>query len=154
VTLFLFTEPVGQLVDRAGAKPVLMAGTAVTAAGAVLLAQASSLAGFIGYQVVLGVGLSALLGTPVRYVALSETNDQERASAQGLVSLAGSFGAMIGSTLAGAFLASHPNDLGGFRNIFLTAAVVNGLGFLLSLGLSRREQAAGQQKPAEKQKRS
>jgi EmrB/QacA subfamily drug resistance transporter len=141
ITIFLCTEPAGQMVDRLGAKPILLLGTLVTGGGALLMATANSLAAFIGYQVVLGIGLSALLGTPVRYVALSETNDMERASAQSLVSLGGSFGAMIGSTLAGAFLASHTEGLAGFHNIYLAVAAAAALGFLLALGLRSRRTA-------------
>ncbi len=138
VTVFLFTEPVGQLVDRVGAKPILIVGTLVTGGGALLMATAGSLPAFIGYQVIMGIGLSALLGTPVRYVALSETNDMERASAQSLVSLGSSFGTMIGSTLAGAFLASRTASLAGFHDIYFAVAAAAGLGFLLALGLRSR----------------
>ncbi len=112
---------------------------------------ASSLIEFIGYQIVIGIGLSALLGAPVRYVALSETNDMERASAQSLVSLGSSFGTMIGSTLAGAFLASNLESLGGFHEIYLTMGVVAGIGFLFSLALrsdvqSKKERKEEQEK--------
>jgi EmrB/QacA subfamily drug resistance transporter len=140
ITLFLFTEPMGRMVDRIGAKPVLLFGTAITALGAVLMTRANSLWSFIGYQVILGLGLSALLGAPVRYVVLSETGSMERASAQSLVSLVSSFGTMIGSTLAGAFLASYPNSLTGFHEIYLTVGVVAGIAFLLTFGLRSKSQ--------------
>ncbi len=138
VTLFLFTEPVGRLVDKIGAKPVLVAGTLMTAVGAFLLSTAGDTWQFIAYQVVLGVGLSALLGTPVRYVALAETNDMERASAQSLVSLGGSFGTMIGSALAGAFLAAQPQNVTGFHHLYQMVAGVALIGMLLSLGLTSK----------------
>jgi EmrB/QacA subfamily drug resistance transporter len=149
VTVFLFTEPMGQMVDRVGARPILIFGTLITGGGALLMATASTLAAFIGYQVVMGIGLSALLGTPVRYVALAETNDMERASAQSLVSLGGSFGTMIGSTLAGAFLASRAVALGGFHDIYLAVAAAAALGFLLALGL--RSRGSGPQRVSSKE---
>ena len=138
ITMFLVTEPIGRMIDKVGVKPILLFGTLMTAIGALLMIIASSLVEFIGYQIVIGIGLSALLGAPVRYVALSETNDMERASAQSLVSLASSFGTMIGSTLAGAFLASNIKSLGGFHEIYLTMAVVAAIGFLFSLALNSK----------------
>jgi MFS family permease len=87
------------------------------------------------------VGLSALLGAPVRYVALAETNDMERASAQSLVSLVSSFGIMIGTTLAGAFMASNTGTLEGFHEIYLTVTVAAVIGFLLSFGLKSPKHA-------------
>jgi EmrB/QacA subfamily drug resistance transporter len=140
ITLFLFTEPVGQMVDRIGAKRILIFGTAVTIVGAFLMTTAHNLAGFVGYQIILGIGLSSLLGTPVRYIALSETDDKERASAQSLVSLASSFGTMIGSALAGAFLGSNALGIAGFHNIYLAVAAAAGLGLLASLALKPRVQ--------------
>ncbi|MEJ2634120.1 MAG: MFS transporter [Calditrichia bacterium] len=138
LTLFIFTEPMGMLIDKTGVRLVLLIGTFFTGLGAFLLVNAYSVWEFIGFQVVLGIGLSALLGAPVRYVVLSETNDKERASAQGVVSLAGSFGLMTGTALTGAFLASNPNGLHGFREIFWMVALVAAVGFLLSFGLKSK----------------
>ena len=137
-TFLILTAPVGRLVDRIGAKPALVAGTALTAVGTFLLTTTQDLIGFIGYQIILGMGLSSLLGTPARYVVLAETNDAERSSAQSLMGLETSFGTMFGSPLAGAFLASHPGSLRGFHEIYFMVAVVALIGMGLSLTLRRR----------------
>jgi len=115
-----------------------VAGTALTAVGTFLLTTTQDLIGFIGYQIILGMGLSSLLGTPARYVVLAETNDAERSSAQSLMGLETSFGTMFGSPLAGAFLASHPGSLRGFHEIYFMVAVVALIGMGLSLALRRR----------------
>ena len=57
------------------------------------------------------------------------------------MSLGGSFGTMVGSTLAGAFLASSTAALGGFRDIYLAVAAAADLGFLLALALRPRTPA-------------
>jgi MFS family permease len=134
-TFLILTAPVGRLVDWIGAKPALVAGTALTAAGTFLLTTTQELVGFVGYQIILGMGLSSLLGTPARYVVLAETNDAERSSAQSLMGLETSFGTMFGSPLAGAFLASHPGSLRGFHEIYFMVAVVALIGMGLSLAL-------------------
>jgi EmrB/QacA subfamily drug resistance transporter len=135
VTFLLFTEPMAILVDYAGAKLVLLLGTFITALGAFLLTTPENLTEFIIFLVIMGVGLSALLGTPVRYLALAETGDLERASAQSMLSLGGSFGTMIGTTLAGAFMASNPGSLHGFHEIYLMVAIITAVGGVLSVAL-------------------
>jgi len=139
VTLFLLTEPAGLLVDKIGAKKILIFGTIVTAIGAGLLVAANTMAEFIGYQVVLGIGLSTMSGAPIRYVVLHQTNDAERASAQSLVSLFSSFGIMIGSAFAGSFLAlqtenGHPS-LSGFHNIYWMVASTAIIAMFVAYGL-------------------
>lgn len=130
------------MVDRVGAKIVLLFGAAVTAIGAYQLGGAHTLAGFIGFQVILAIGLSARSGAPVRYVALAETNDSERASAQSLISLVTSFGTMVSATLAGAFLSSTSTagmpSLSSFRHIYLLVVFAAALGFVFSLSLKNK----------------
>jgi EmrB/QacA subfamily drug resistance transporter len=138
-TFLLLTEPMSIMVDRMGVKAVLLMGTFITALGAFLLTTPHHLTELIIYLVILGVGLSSLLGTPARYLALSETDEMERASAQGLLSLVGSFGTMVGTTLAGAFMASHPDSLQGFHEIYLMIAVIALIGGGLTLGLKSKK---------------
>ncbi len=138
LTFLLLTEPRGIMVDHAGAKFVLFLGTFVTALGALLLTTPHNLTEFLVCVIILGVGLSALLGTSVWDLALSETNEMERPSAQSMLSLGGSFGTMIGTTLAGAFIASNSDSLPGFHEIYLMVDVVAMVGGLLSLGLKSK----------------
>jgi EmrB/QacA subfamily drug resistance transporter len=143
LTLFIFTEPMGMMVDRVGAKAVLLFGATMTAVGAYLLGGAHTLSGFIGYQVILGIGLSAMSGAPIRYVALAESSDTERAAAQSLISLATSFGMMLSATLAGAFLAAGSTantvpPMQNFKNIYLLVVAAAAVGFIFSLGLKKR----------------
>ncbi len=139
ITMFLFTEPMGHMVDRLGARNILLFGTFVTGLGSLLMILAHDWSGFIAYQVVLGIGLSALLGAPVRYVGLSETGAEDRAPAQGLLSLTASFGILVGTALAGAFLGSNPAGLKGFHEIFAASAAAAGVALLLSMGLRARK---------------
>ncbi len=139
VTFLLLTEPMSILVDRLGVKTVLLMGTFITALGAFLLTTPHHLTELIIYLIILGIGLSSLLGTPARYLALSETNAMERASAQSLLSLVGSFGTMVGTTLAGAFIASHPDSLQGFHEVYLMIAAIAVIGGVLTLGLKSKK---------------
>jgi MFS family permease len=131
------------LVDRVGAKSVLLFGTAVKALGAHLLSSAQMLAVFIGFQIILAIGLSAMSSAPVRYVVLAESNDKERASTQSMISLVTSFGTIVSSTLAGAFLASG-SDVGNspsvksFQDVYFLVVFAAVLGFVFSLGLKNK----------------
>jgi len=140
LTVFLATEPAGMMVDRVGPRPVLVTGAALTALGSALMTGAASLSAFIGVQVVMGLGLSALSGAPVRYVVLAETGDSDRAAAQALVSLMSSFGIMAGSALAGALLAGGTLD--GFKAIYRMVALTALMSLVFALFLKGRPKPA------------
>ncbi len=142
VTMFLFTGPAGMLVDRIGAKKVLLFGAVATAIGSAMMIWADTLVEFVGYQVIFGLGLSALSGAPIRYIVLQQTNEREKASAQSLVSLFSSFGIMVGSAIAGGLLAAQSKngapDLSGFHNIYLLVAIILLGALMFALGLENK----------------
>ncbi len=146
IVMFVFTEPAGMLVDRIGAKKVLLFGALVTAIGSAMMIWANTLAQFVGYQVILGLGLSALSGAPIRYVVLHQTNEMEKASAQSLVSLFSSFGIMVGSAVAGGLLAVRGKndmpDLSGFHNIYLLVAIILLVAMAFAFGLENKPDEA------------
>ncbi|GAP05523.1 arabinose efflux permease [Anaerolinea thermolimosa] len=123
----------GRLLDHVGSKPVIFVGNLVMTIGLVLLSLFStSLPLFILSGVLVGLGLSALLGAPVRYIMLNEARVQERSVAQGVITLFSSVGQLIGSALVGAVAASRAvqSPLAGYSTAFLTVA---GVGVLLLL---------------------
>ncbi|VAW15341.1 hypothetical protein MNBD_ALPHA12-921 [hydrothermal vent metagenome] len=142
ISMFLFTGPAGMLVDKVGAKKVLLFGALVTGIGAALMISANTLAEFIGYQLVLGLGLSAMSGAPIRYIVLHQTSEREKASAQSLVSLFSSFGIMVGSAIAGSMLAIESKtgigELAGFHKIYLMVAIILLVAALFVLGLDNK----------------
>ncbi|PLX04098.1 MAG: hypothetical protein C0595_04560 [Marinilabiliales bacterium] len=141
ITMFLFTQPAGMLVDKIGPKMVLIFGAIVTTIGAALMMSANTMMEFIVYQVILGLGLSAMSGAPIRYIVLHETDEKEKSSAQGLVSLVSSFGIMVGSALAGSFLAlgnaGETPSLSGFHNIYLSVVLSSILALIFTFALKK-----------------
>jgi EmrB/QacA subfamily drug resistance transporter len=139
---------IGRLVDKAGPRPVIIAGVALMSLGMLFFKLFSGeLALFIVAGAMVGVGLSGLLGSPVRYLTLSETSDVERSSAQGLVGLSGSLGQLIAAALTGA-IAQSGMAVGGsaatasaYGNAFLLIAILGipllGAAFLLKKGVGR-----------------
>lgn len=71
LTMFLAEVPTGVLADRWGARPMLVAGPLLLAAGFGALAAAPSYAGFVFGEALLGLGHAVLSGPPT--VALYET---------------------------------------------------------------------------------
>ncbi len=98
---------IGRIVDKAGPKPVIVTGVVLMSLGMLSFKLFStSLFPFIVAGALVGIGLAGLLGSPVRYLTLSETSDIERSSAQALVSLFASFGQLVAAALTGAMAQS------------------------------------------------
>jgi EmrB/QacA subfamily drug resistance transporter len=131
----------GRMLDKFGSKVVIIAGTAVMVLGLFLLSFfAASLAMFIIAGILIGLGLSALLGAPIRYITLNEASTAERSVAQGVVALFGSIGQLIGSVLVGAVAASGgaQNAMAGYSDAFLVVAVVSVVLLIVSFLLKNR----------------
>ncbi|MGV8910800.1 MAG: MFS transporter [Propionicimonas sp.] len=115
----------GRLLDRFGSKAVILAGVAVMTLGMFLLgATSGSLAMFILSGALIGLGLSALLGAPIRYVTLNETTAVERSAAQGLVATFTSIGQLLGSAVVGAVAASRATPAAGYNAAFTMIGVL------------------------------
>ena len=125
LALLVGSPMVGRLLDRFGSKVLVMGGSALLAAGMILLASfSSSLALFIIAGAVIGFGLSALLGAPTRYIMLNEAPASDRTAAQGLAMLCGSIGQLISGALVGALSASQGGGMTGYSATFLVIGCI------------------------------
>ena len=126
----------GRLLDRFGSRLVILVGTLILTAGMVLLGLfASNLALFIVSGVLIGLGLSSLLGAPLRYIMLNEARLSERSVAQGVVSVFSSAGQLLGGALTGAIAASRSQTAGaeaGYSLAFLVIGILS----LLMVGMA------------------
>lgn len=140
----------GRFLDRLGSKVVVLAGAALLTVGMVALGFLnSSLALFILSGVVIGLGLSALLGAPVRYIMLNEAPAADRAAAQGAITLFTSIGQLLSSALVGAVAASRGGGVAGYSTAFLVVGAVSLLLTVAAFGLKdRRAELAMAQQPA------
>jgi MFS family permease len=123
----------GRFLDRVGSKLVLTVGTTLSAVGMFILSLfPTNLTMFIIALVLLGLGLSALLGAPLRYIMLSEANPEERSIAQGITNVFISIGQLLGSAMIGAMAASGINQIVGYSSGY---SVIGFVGLLL-LGIT------------------
>jgi len=134
---------VGRLMDRFGSKVMVFSGTLLLAVGMMMLstgAISETLWGFILSGAVIGLGLSSLLGAPMRYIMLNETNARDRTSAQGLISLFTSIGQLASGALIGAVAASKGGGVAGYGGAYRVVGVVALVMILLTLSLKNRQQ--------------
>ena len=109
----------GRLLDRHGARVVVMAGCALIGAGMILVGVlVPAVPSFYGAGIVIGLGLAALLGSSLRYVMLNEAPRDQRGAAQGILTLFTSVGQLLGAAAVGALVASHGGALAGYDLAF------------------------------------
>ncbi len=134
---------VGRLLDKFGSKVIVFAGTFLLAIGMIMLGNSnliSMLWGFIASAAVIGLGLSSLLGAPMRYIMLNEASAADRTSAQGLITLFTSVGQLTSSALIGAVAASMGGGVKGYGTAYMVIGIIAGIMVLLALGLKTRQQ--------------
>ena len=141
-TLIVGAPAAGYLLDRAGPRVVIQTGLAAMILGLVLFALVPlTLTTFYTAGAAIGLGLSALLGAPLRYVTLQEAGDERKGAGQGLLTLFLSIGQLLGAAMIGGVVASSASELGGYKNALFTVAVFCAIALLLSAALRRARPA-------------
>ncbi len=108
LTLGFATPVVGLLLDRYGPRPVLVGGTLITALGLFMLGTVvTNTWTFLLTLIIGGIGLSSLLGTPLRYLTANAVAPEERATGMAVLSISTNVGIAVGSALTGAIISSR-----------------------------------------------
>ena len=130
----------GRLVDRLGSRTVILAGLLIMGAGMVGISQAgNSMALFITFSALIGLGLSGLLGAPIRYITLNETRAADRSAAQGMVTTFTAIGQIFAAALIGSLAASFGDSASGYDLSFIGIGVVAVV--LVAVGLLLKSRA-------------
>ena len=141
VMQFLFGPVIGNLSDRFGRKPILLASLAVLSGDYVVLALAGSVWVIFAARLVNGVA-SSTYGTSMAYISDIST-PQEKAQRFGLVGAAFGAGFVLGPAIGG-LLAEY-----GVRAPFVAAAIVSGLNMLFGLFVVRESLTPENRRPFE-----
>ena len=127
------TQPfVGMLADRAGVRPVMIAGVIIYSAGLVVMALSQSALMFtIGAGVCIGLALSCTGSNLAMNVAARSVSIMQRSVAMGAVSAAGSLGLVLASPLAQSMIGRGGWQLAliafmGLAAVMLPAALMAG----------------------------
>lgn len=130
---------IGRILDKVGSKILMITGGLALSIGLFIF-------GFYGYNlnyfilsgIFMGLGLSSLLGAPVRYIMINEFPESERATGQGLININTSFGQLIGGAMVGAIIASMGGDINAYECAYIFLAFSAVTLTLLSLDLKSR----------------
>lgn len=140
-TMALSAPIVGVLLDRVGSRVVMISGSLILMVGCTIMALLSSTTPlFILAEVLMALGLITVIGAPLRYIMLSETPPEHRASGQALINILSSAGQLVGGALIGGIVASMGSGVMGYRFSFLFLVAVAFTLFLLSTGLKGRKE--------------
>lgn len=124
-----------RLSDIYGVKRIVIAGLLLLAAGFYLLSLTGGQKIIYYFSgVLVGLGLSVLAGSSLRYIMLNNTSSEDRATSQGMLTIFISVGQITGTAVIGLLMASLS---GGrvFVNIFSGVAVMLLIMFFLSMRL-------------------
>ena len=140
VTALAIGAPVvGRLLDRFGSKLVIISGTTLLTVGMFALSLvAQNWFLFFTALVLIGLGLAALLGAPIRYIMLNEAPPEDRTVAQGLITIFTGVGQLVSGASVGAIVASAGGGEAGYTAAYVVIGLVAVLMLLISFALKSR----------------
>ncbi len=139
VALCIGAPLAGWLLDHVGSRTVVQLGLTLTVTGLLLFASLPfGWSNFYLSGVLVGFGMSALLGAPLRYIALQEAGEGRRGAGQGLLTLCVSVGQLVGAALIGGVVGSAHDVLPGYRHSLLAVAAACAVALVLSPALRGR----------------
>jgi len=144
VFVMMIVSPVaGKVVDAIGPTRVIQAALPVVLIGLLIytIFDVSYLT-FIGGGMIVGLGLAAVLGAPLRYIVLEEARAEDRASTQGLLNIFLAIGQLSGAAIVGAVATSVGGGTVGYQNAIGVLAAITLLICMVALLLKRRVSSA------------
>ncbi|NND72564.1 MAG: MFS transporter [Rhodothermales bacterium] len=134
----------GRLLDSVGSRAIIISGSLLVSVGMAILGfmEPASVSYYSG-SVLVGIGLSGLLGSSISYILLNEAKVQERTVAQGISTLFISLGQLVGSALIGSTIASYTSAVHGYQRSFILLTVVGIVLAFAALGLRGKNEEVG-----------
>jgi MFS family permease len=129
----------GRMIDTVGSKKVILTGLILAVAGFYLLHMVIiSKTLFYSACALIGLGLSVLSGSSLRYIMLNEAGKTDRAVTQGMLTIFISLGQLTGAAIIGVIIATA-NGVNGYKNVFLFESILLILVTVLAFRLKNRE---------------
>jgi MFS family permease len=129
----------GRALNALGSRLIVQSGLACVATGALIYALADlTVALFVIGGIIGGLGFSALLGAPLRYIVLNEARPTERAAAQGLLTVFLAIGQLAGAALVGGIAASRGGGTAGYQLALLSLGLLTAVLTIAAFGLKSR----------------
>jgi len=126
----------GRLLNRLGARSLLLAGFALLTLGyAALSITRYGLWGFLAASIPVGLGLGIVVGGALRAIAIEEAPQRLRGSAQGLINICNAIGTLLSAAAISAIADFVGRGVDGFSLAYRIVAMLMLLTLLLSLAL-------------------
>ena len=131
----------GRLLDKTGSRLVILMGLTFSAAGLLLIGlSGDSKTIFYGSGILIGLGLSVLAGSGLRYIMLNEVGVHERAITQGVLTIFISIGQIVGSAAITTVAAQEILPAAGYRKALYLMSFLMAITFVLALRLKSRSE--------------
>ena len=141
VVLGLAAPVAGWLLDQCGSKRVLMGGACLATLGIGSLGLfGTDLVYFYIASAAIALGLSSLVGAPLRYIVLNETPQQDRTAAQGAINVITQVRLLVSGVMVAAIADSQGGGADGYRAAYLFLAVIALALTCLAFGLKNRKE--------------
>ena len=138
IASLITTMLVGKLLDKIGAKPIMVVGGFITAIGMLILSYSSNLYIFGISVILIGIGNASIVGNALYYIFLDETEKSERASGQAMLNILLNAGSLLGGAILALALDFSASGAASFRNVYVYLAVIYVILTVFSLGLEGR----------------
>jgi multidrug resistance protein len=129
----------GKVVDAIGPTRVIQGALAIVLVALLVYTLTEiTYVTFIGGGMIVGVGVAALLGAPLRYIVLEEARPEDRASTQGLLNIFLAIGQLSGAAIVGAVATSAGGGTEGYQLSFGVLAAITFVICGIALFLQKR----------------
>jgi len=141
VIAMLIGAPIsGRLLDTKGPRFSILLGIILLSTGFVsFIFFGNGIVGFYFSGILVGIGLSFLLGAPLRYMVNTNTDESYRASGQGVVTLSTSTGKILSTALLGAILNNTVFAFGNYQKGFVILSIITILMIVAALFLPKKD---------------
>jgi len=131
---------IGRALNSVGSKRIVVAGLVLVFIGIFIYGYVPlTTTWFIVGGIIGGFGLAGLLGAPLRYILLSETQKDDRGAAQALLTVFLAVGQLLGAAIVGGVAASRGGGVVGYQKAFLVLAIVTAVMIVISTALKSKD---------------
>jgi len=129
----------GRMINKVGTRFIIVLGQALVLGSLAIYAFTDlTIITFLFASIIGGIGSAGLVGAPLRYIMLAETDNRDRAAGQGLLSVVSSVGRLLGAALVGAVATSRGGGTVGYQAAFVGLVLLSVLILLMAMTLKSR----------------
>jgi MFS family permease len=129
----------GRLINKVGTRAIIVVSQVLVGISLCVYAFVDmNIPIFLCASIMGGIGSAGLVGAPLRYIVLAETDNTDRAAAQGLLSVVSSVGRLVGAAMVGAVAASYGGGAAGYQAAFAGLILLAVVIFLTSTTLKSK----------------